>query len=164
MGNKPYRIIAIDPGYGRVGIAILEKSSGKEVLLFSECHETDRKSDQPTRLADIQKHLREIISEYKPEALAIESLFFSKNQKTAMLVAEARGVIPSEAAGCGLAVFEYKPVEVKVAVTGYGRSDKTHIKEMVKKLLRVEKEIKLDDEYDAIAVGLTHLAVYRIKL
>jgi crossover junction endodeoxyribonuclease RuvC len=155
------RILAIDPGYARVGIAVLEKNAGKESLLFSECYETDAKTDQANRLAAIQKRIREVIDRFKPQALAIESLFFSKNQKTALAVAEARGTITALAAGLGLAVFEYKPAAVKVAVTGYGQSDKTHIKDMIKKILSLEKTIKLDDEYDAIAVGLTHLATYR---
>lgn len=155
------RVISVDPGYGRIGIAILEKEKGKEKLVFSECFETDAKEAQAMRLAQIKTRLGELIAEFKPEALAIETLFFSKNQKTAMGVAEARGVITSEAAAQDLLVFEYRPSEVKIAVTGYGSADKRQVKEMVKKILKVEKEIKLDDEYDAIAVGLTHLAISR---
>ena len=155
------RIIAVDPGYGRIGIAVLEKTATKESLIFSECHETSAKDAPSERLASLQSRLRELINTYKPDGLAIESLFFSKNQKTALAVAEGRGVIMSEAAAHHVPVFEYKPVEVKVAVTGYGASDKGQIKEMVKRILKVEKEIKRDDEYDAIAVGLTHLAIHR---
>lgn len=157
----PYRIIAVDPGYGRIGIAVLEKFNGKETLLFSECHETDAIENHPKRLESLQKRLRELLKEYTPSALAVESLFFGKNKKTALAVAEARGIILAEAAGAGVEVFEYRPVTVKVAVTGYGRGDKKQIKEMVIKILRITKKITHDDEYDAIAVGLTHLATYR---
>ena len=154
------RILAIDPGYGRVGIAVLEKNAGKETLLFSECYETTTATEHSERLASIQRRLRKLIKEFKPQALAIESLFFSKNKKTALAVAEARGTILAEAASASVSVFEYRPSEVKIAVTGYGSADKEQIKAMVKRILNITKEISHDDEYDAIAVGLTHLAIY----
>ena len=90
--------------------------------------------------------------------LAIEELFFSKNQTTALLVSQALGVVIYEAYKAGIPVVYYKPVEIKVAVTGYGKSDKTGVTNMVTRLIKIEKTIKHDDEYDAIAIGLTHLA------
>ncbi|HEY4499130.1 MAG TPA: crossover junction endodeoxyribonuclease RuvC [Candidatus Paceibacterota bacterium] len=160
----PYRIIAVDPGYGRIGIAVLEKDSDKETLIFSECYETSAETKHPERLQNLQKRLCELLKEYHPSALALETLFFSKNKKTALAVAEARGVILSEAAASGIAVFEYQPAAVKIAVTGYGHSDKKQIQEMVVKILNLTKVISRDDEYDAIAVGLTHLASYRANV
>ncbi|MFA6095720.1 MAG: crossover junction endodeoxyribonuclease RuvC [Candidatus Paceibacterota bacterium] len=152
------RIIAIDPGYERLGIAIIDKATGgKETLVFSECFETSRDLEHGERLALVGNRVREAIAEHEPGACAIETLFFAKNQKTATKVAEVRGVILAEATRGGLPVFEYTPMQVKVAVTGYGKSDKGQVTFMTKKLLRVDKDA-LDDEYDAMAVGLTCFA------
>ncbi|MCX6755818.1 MAG: crossover junction endodeoxyribonuclease RuvC, partial [Candidatus Nomurabacteria bacterium] len=101
--------------------------------------------------------------EYKPTALAIEKLFFTTNQKTVMGVAEARGVIVYSAIKHGLKIFEYTPPQIKIAVTGYGKSDKSAVMSMVPKLIKIEKIIKSDDELDAIAIGLTCLACERFK-
>ena len=155
------KIISVDPGYERLGIAILKKENGKEILLFSECFKTSAKLPHSERLNLIGKELGEVIEKYKPEALAIETLFFAKNQKSAMQVAEARGVIMYEGKRNNLEIFEYSPMAVKIAVTGYGKSDKIQVIGMVKKLIKIEKNIKHDDEYDAIAVGLTFFATHR---
>ncbi len=154
------KIIAIDPGYERVGIAILEKVGGqKERLLFSECFKTSSKLPHDERLKLIGEEIEKLVKEWKPEALAVETLFFSKNQKTAMQVAEARGVILNIAARSSLFVKEFKPNQIKVAVTGYGASDKEQVTAMVKRLIKIEKDIEYDDEYDAIAIGLTFFAI-----
>jgi crossover junction endodeoxyribonuclease RuvC len=156
------KIIAIDPGYERLGIATLEKENGKEILLFSECFKTSAKLPHSERLNLIGKELEKVIREYKPSTLAIETLFFAKNQKSAMQVAEARGVIMYEGKRNNLEIFEYSPMAVKIAVTGYGKSDKIQLTEMVKRLIKIEKPIKHDDEYDAIAIGLTFFATNKI--
>ena len=156
------RIIAIDPGYERLGVAVIEKNPReKEVLLYSECFKTNVKLTQSERLGLIGNELEKVMVEYKPEALAIETLFFSTNHRTAMTVAEARGVILYQAAKHGLKVYEYGPGQIKVAVTGYGKSDKEQIIAMIPRLIKVNKTIKHDDEYDAIAVGLTCFATER---
>jgi len=152
------KIIAIDPGYERLGIAILEKNT-KEELIFSDCIQTKKTLPHFKRLAIIQQSLEKIIDNYKPEALSIETLFFNTNQKTATNVAEARGVIISTCAVKGLDVFEVSPLQVKVAVTGHGRSDKTAVIKMIPHLIKINKTIKYDDEYDAIAVGLAYFAM-----
>ncbi|OHA47911.1 MAG: crossover junction endodeoxyribonuclease RuvC [Candidatus Taylorbacteria bacterium RIFOXYD2_FULL_36_9] len=154
------KIIAIDPGYERVGIAILEKNAGKEVLLFSECFKTLATETAEERLQLIGEEIFSLIKKYKPEALTIETLFFKTNAKTAMRVSEARGVMLYEAAKNGLLVTEFTPLQIKVAVTGYGKSDKNQVTSMVQKLIKINKDIKHDDEYDAIAVGLTYFACY----
>lgn len=152
-------IISIDPGYERIGIAVLEKrEKTKEVLLFSECFKTSSKIPHVERLGLIGNEVSRIIGEFKPTALAIEKLFFNTNQKTAILVAESRGVVLYQASIAQIPVFEYVPGEIKIAVTGYGKSEKNQVAMMVEKLIKIEKEIKSDDEYDAIAVGLTCLA------
>jgi len=161
------KIIAIDPGYERVGIAILEKSHvatamrDREVLLFSECFITSTKEKHEDRLRLIGEEIEKIIKKYEPEAMGIETLFFKTNAKTAMKVSEARGVIMYEAAKNGLKVMEFTPLQIKVAVTGYGKSDKEQVTEMVKRLIKITKPIKHDDEYDAIACGLTYFACYK---
>ena len=155
------RILACDPGYDRLGIAVLEKESGKEVLIFSTCITTDKSASLPDRLLAIGTAFAATINTYVPEAIALETLFFSKNVKTAMTVAEARGVLLYLARAHGCRVYEYSPQEVKVATTGYGKSDKQHVTDMVKRLVPNVPEGALDDEYDAIAVGLCALASIR---
>ena len=152
------KIIAIDPGYERLGIAIIEKTAGRETLVFSECFKTSMREAPADRLKLIGEEINSLIKKYQPEALAVETLFFETNAKTAMRVSEARGVILYEAARNGLSVTEFTPLQIKVAVTGYGKSDKSQVIFMVKKLIKVTEPIKYDDEYDAIAVGLTFFA------
>ncbi len=152
-------ILGIDPGYDRVGIAIVEKKSReKEVLLYSECLQTSAKDDFYTRLGQVGKKISEIIKEYKPDALAIESLFITKNQRTAMRVSEARGVIIYEAVRANIPVYEYTPLQIKVAVTGHGGSDKGQVMKMIPLLVKITAKKAHDDEYDAIAVALTCIA------
>ena len=155
------RIISIDPGYERVGIAVLEKSeetNNKEILLYSDCFMTSSKDNFEKRLKLIGVEIEKIIKKYNPIVLVIESLFFNTNQKTALLVSEAKGVIKYTALQKELNIFEYTPLQIKIAVTGYGRSNKEQVTLMTKKLIDIKKEIKYDDEYDAIAVGLTYFA------
>ncbi len=148
-------ILGIDPGYGRIGIAIIENEGGKQKLIHSECFETDSKLEHPNRLALIADKICNIVDKFTPGKAAVEDLLFSKNVKTAIKVAEARGTILSEIARAGIPVFEYNPNSIKLAVTGYGKADKKQIIDMVGKLLKIDHAIKYDDEYDAIAVALT---------
>lgn len=156
------RVLAFDPGFERLGVAVLEKnppaSGGKEVLLFSTCIRTSPKLPFHKRLLALGEEVEKIIKKHKPDAVALESLYFENNAKTAMNVAAVRGALCYIAASHKLEVFEYTPLQVKVAVTGYGKSDKRAVAMMVEKLIKISKEKKLDDELDAIAVGLTCLA------
>ena len=155
------RVIAVDPGYDRMGVAILERRDGRECILHSECVLTDRTEDIPTRLAALGARFSALLDQFKPDALGIETLFFNANQKTGIAVAEARGVVLYLATTYGCSVHEFGPQEVKVAVTGYGKSDKTAVFEMLRRLVADIPESALDDEYDAIAVGVTTLAHHR---
>jgi len=155
------RIIGIDPGYERIGIAVIEKKKGDE-LLFSTCLITDRKETSSERLLAIGKVVADAIAAYEPDALAIETLFFNSNQKTVMLVAAARGVIMYEAARHGIKVLEYTPLQVKNATTGYGRAEKRQVIHMVEQLIEIPQGKRLDDEYDAIAIALTASASERL--
>lgn len=153
------RILSIDPGFERIGIAILDKEkSSKETLLHSECFHTDKNDAFPDRLVTIKKKISACIKMYKPDALAIETLFMAKNKKTGMKVSEARGVIVSEAKEQGLTIYEYSPLQIKIAVTGYGRADKKQVMSMVPRIIALKETSTSDDELDAIAVGLTAVA------
>jgi crossover junction endodeoxyribonuclease RuvC len=152
------RVLAIDPGYDRLGIAVLEKKNGKERVLYSSCFETGRNETLPDRFLLLGKEIERLIAEFSPTALGIETLFFNKNQKTAIGVAQARGIIMYLAKAAGCSVYEFGPQEIKVAVTGYGKSDKKAVIDMVRRLIPDIKTDALDDEYDAIAVGITCLA------
>lgn len=157
------RILGIDPGFERLGVAILEKDKNgdKERVLFSECFKTSAKLDFNERLFLIGEEVKKIIKKYKPEVLAIETLFLNTNQKTVMHVAEARGVVIYEAAYAGLKIFEASPPQIKIATTGYGRSDKPQINKMVKILVDIDNSKASDDELDAIAIALTAFAHLR---
>lgn len=152
-------ILGIDPGYDRVGFCILEKvSSVENKIIYSECFESDKKKDINERIFNICKNLEKIILKYSPTDLAIEKLFFTNNQKTVMGVSEARGAIIYLAKKLKLNIFEYTPLQIKIALTGYGKATKDQIYFMLKKILKIKSENKrnLDDEYDAIAVAYTH--------
>ena len=151
------RVLAIDPGYERLGIAVLEKQKGKDVLLHSECFQTDKKETHSKRLFLIYTKLKEIIETHKTDACAIETLFFSNNVKTALKVAELRGVILTLCEIHNMKIYEYSPQAIKLGVTGYGKSDKTAVIKMIPLLVQIDKKIKHDDEFDAIAVGVTCL-------
>src|SRR5580698_10406675 len=135
------RILGIDPGYDRLGIAVIERpSKGKESLIYSDCLQTSAKDDIYVRLKSIGSEVARIIKEFKPDVLAIETLFITKNQKTAMRVAEARGIIMYEALKHDIPVDEYGPMEIKTAVTGDGTSDKARMIKMVGLLIAMPKE------------------------
>ncbi len=152
-------ILAIDPGFERVGIAILAKQkSNIQNVIYSTCFKTSSKIPFPERLLQIGTELEKTIKKFKPKILAIEKLYFTTNQKTAMNVAEARGMIIYIAEKNGLKIFEYTPPEIKVAVTGFGKADKSMMINMVHKLSNVPKTSISDDELDAIGIGLTYLA------
>ena len=157
-------ILGIDPGFERLGIAILEKNKGekKEKIIFSECFKTSSKLDFSERLHLIGGRVKKIIKKYRPEILAIETLFLNTNQKTVMHVAEVRGVIIYEAMNSGLRIFEASPPQIKVAITGYGRANKEQMMKMVKILLTTSNSTKSDDELDAVAIALTAFAHTRI--
>ncbi len=154
------RVIAIDPGYDRVGVAVLERQNQKDVLLFSTCIETDRAMSLVDRLHVIGTTFSSLLATHSPTTLAVETLFFNKNIKTAIGVVQARGVLLYLARAAHCDICEFGPQEIKVAVTGYGKSDKVAVTSMVKMLLPTAPKTALDDEYDAIAVGITCLAHY----
>lgn len=155
------KVLGIDPGYGRCGLAIVEKTDGKESLIYSMCVETSPKVDFTDRLVEIVRECTALLKKHAPDAVVLEKLYVTKNQKTAMRVSEVRGALIHMAAAAHTAVFEYTPGEIKSAAAGFGGADKHAVAKMLHTLLRIEKPIKHDDEYDAIAVAITHLARHR---
>lgn len=161
------KILSIDPGYERVGIAVVEKENNKparaggEKLVYSDCFKTSSELSFLERLQLVGGEVERVIKKYKPKAFAIEKLFFNTNQKTATNVSEVRGALIYIALKNNLKVYEYTPLQIKSAVCGDGHGDKDQVITMVKNLIQIEKEIKHDDEYDAIAIGLTCFASER---
>ena len=151
------KILGIDPGIGRMGWGVIEKGKGSSFVVEGfGCVETMPNSDIPGRLYAIYDEVCRIIDEYHPDALAIEDLFFAKNAKTAFSVGQARGVILLAASQKNLSIAVYTPLQVKSAVTGYGKADKKQIGEMVKLQLHLKEIPKPDDTADALAIALTH--------
>ncbi|MCF7843965.1 crossover junction endodeoxyribonuclease RuvC [Candidatus Gracilibacteria bacterium] len=159
MVNSVTRILGIDPGFDRLGVCILDKSGSKEELVHSQCITTSKKETFEVRLAEIGEELTKILKKYKPNELAIETLFFTTNQKTIIPVAEVRGICIYLSHINDVKIYEYSPPQIKLAITGYGKAKKEDVAHMIPKILG--KQMKsgiLDDEIDAIAIALTHSA------
>ena len=151
-------IISIDPGYERLGIAVLEKEEGKEKLIFSDCFRTSPKETHENRTLELGIKLEELIKKYSPTVFVFESLFFNSNQKTAMSVSKTLGALIYISKKSGLDIYEFTPLQIKVAVTGNGRSSKEGVIKMIPLLIKIPNKKMIDDEYDAIACGLTFFA------
>jgi len=149
------RILGIDPGVAIVGYGVIEEKDKKLELIAQGCILTRAREPHPERLGQIAQALSKIIQQYKPDIIAIEELFFCKNVKTALKVGEARGVILATAMQFGLSIRAFTPLQVKQALTGYGRADKNQIQQMVKVILGMKQIIKSDDAADAVAVAIT---------
>lgn len=151
------RVLGIDPGFDRLGLAVIEGDPSRPTLVWSDCY-LPAKGTADARLAEVHEAVASALREYTPDLLALETLFFSTNKKTALGVAEARGAVLSAAGEAGVPVSEHSPAQVKLAVTGYGRSDKKSVALMVPKLVTLIPKKRLDDEFDAIAVALCALS------
>ena len=151
------KVIGIDPGTGRVGWGIISHEKGTDSLIECGCFETTIKSELPGRLRKIYHFLQTLIKKHKPDVLAVESLFFSTNVKTAFDVGAARGVILLAGEEAGIPIFQYTPLQVKSSLTGYGKAEKNQIQFMVTKILHLKEIPKPDDAADAVAIALTHL-------
>jgi len=162
-------IIGIDPGFAITGYGVLDYTGNKFRLLDVGVITTNAKLDFPSRLLCIHNELDILISKYKPDAMAVEELFFNTNVKTAIQVGHGRGVALLAAAEAGIKIYEYTPLQVKQAVVGYGRAKKEQVQQMVKVLLNLDKIPKPDDAADALAVAICHahsnnaINLYNIK-
>lgn len=152
------KFLAIDPGFGRCGVAVLDGSGSAATLLYSACIETSPKDNFPERLLAVANEVLRLIETYAPETMSIEEIYFTNNAKTAIHVAEIRGMLIYLATSRNIPLVEFNPLAVKIAITGYGRATKEQVTKMVERLVTIPKRKMLDDEYDAIALGLTALA------
>ena len=150
------KILGIDPGMAIVGYGLIDFDGNEIELLASGSIQTDKNSSDAKRLLEIFNDLSEIIETYNPDCASVENLFFFKNQKTVIPVAEARGVILTVLEKYSIPTFSYTPMEVKQVLTGYGRAEKKEVEQMVKFTLQREDLPKLDDTVDAIAIAICH--------
>ena len=157
MGSEPRRAIGIDPGTARLGYAVVESRSGALTLIACGCVTTPPSMSMPDRLKRIYDETQAIIAAHSPREMAVEELFFAKNVTTAVAVGQARGVALLIAAQTGLPMSEYKPMQVKQAVHGYGLATKAQVGEMVRVLLRLDAVPTPDDAADAAAIAICHL-------
>lgn len=149
-------IMGIDPGLAIVGFGFVEKTGSKLIPVQYGCIQTQAHTDSAVRLLEIYTSLGQLIDKYKPDAVAVEQLFFNRNVTTAMAVSQARGVILLVAAQRGLQIGEYTPLQVKQAIVGYGKAEKRQVQEMVRILLHLQVVPKPDDVADALAVAICH--------
>ncbi|MHB1453597.1 MAG: crossover junction endodeoxyribonuclease RuvC [Saccharofermentanales bacterium] len=156
-------IIGIDPGYAITGYGIVKYENHKLSVIDYGVISTKSSMPFEKRLLAISEKLEALCSTYKPDSMAVEELFFSRNTTTAMGTAHARGVAILTGARSGISIYEYTPLQVKMAVTGYGRADKKQIDYMVKLLLKIKEDIRPDDAADALAVAICHAHTGSLK-
>ncbi len=155
-------VLGIDPGLASMGVAVIAKRNGELVPLTYDCIRTGPGQRFPERLALLHRACQKLIAKYRPDVLAMERLFFSKNVRTAMVVGQAQGAVLLAVAGRNVEVVEYTPREVKMAVTGDGSADKAAVALMVQRILRLAELPRPDDAADALAVAYCHLVSTRV--
>lgn len=156
------KVLGIDPGFGRMGWAVLEGNRQKQVLIDSGCVETSVKETLEQRLYAVFVEVKTLACDFRPDCAALEELFFFKNQKTVMQVGQSRGAIIAAAMESSLPIFHYTPLQVKQSISGYGRAEKSQVQKMVKSILKLPTILKPDDAADAAAVALTHFFTNQI--
>jgi crossover junction endodeoxyribonuclease RuvC len=159
-------IIGIDPGYDRLGWAVAQQLKSGWQIFGHGCITTDRQGEIEDRYQQILSELKDIVDQLQPQEAAIETLFWFKNQSTAMKVSEARGLIMATLLSAGLKISQYTPLQIKQAVTGYGRADKKAVEKMVRMELAIDQkgtEEILDDTFDALALLICHQAARKLK-
>lgn len=159
----PECVLAIDPGYDRCGWAVAEIVGQNIKPLAFDCFMTNRKHEKFQRFEALHAHLTDLFTRFTIKELAMETLFFSRNVSTALPVSEVRGLIAGIAIAHQVPIYEYQPAQIKVAVAGSGRADKTQMLTMVQRLLRLENIPKIDDTGDALAVALTHAVLRKTQ-
>ncbi len=155
MASKTKRILGLDPGYGRLGFGVIDAERATADCLGCGVITTSAKKTPAARLKELAEDIRAIITKFKPDVVAIESLFFAQNTTTALRVAEVRGVVLLIAEEHGLETVEVKPTEVKMGLTGYGKADKKQMQNMITKVLKLPSVPKPDDAADALAIAWT---------
>ncbi len=148
------KILGIDPGTAAIGLGLIEYKNKKAALVAFDCLTTNPEETTAERLRDLHQKLTKFIKKYKPEIITVEDLFFFKNAKTVIKVSQARGVILLAASQQKITVFEYTPLQIKQALTGYGRAEKKQVQHMVKAVLGLKEIPRPDDAADALAVAI----------
>jgi len=156
-------ILGIDPGLATLGWGVIMNRQNKQTLLDFGCIITPPDHSFPNRLLAIHTEFQQLLQQFAPDEIAFEELFFARNVTTALTVGAARGVCVALAAAHTEKVYEYTPMQVKQALTGYGRADKRQVQEMVKVLLSMKNIPKPDDAADALAIALTHAAMGAVR-
>lgn len=154
MSIKQIIILGIDPGYDRIGWAVINRGSNKSTYIASGLIQTKARENIFDRYQQIWQQLKKVIDLYQPRVCHLESLFFASNQKTALRVSEARGLIIASLLSHHIEVKEFTPLQAKLAVTGYGKADKTAVAKMVHLQLKLPDQVMKDDELDALALCL----------
>lgn len=157
------RILGIDPGTGILGFGVIDVQGDKAQLVDAGVIRTPVKQDDAIRLVTIYEELTDIIAQNKPQLMSVEKLFFAQNVTTAMSVAQARGVVLLCGQQAGLTIHEYTPLQIKQALTGYGRADKKQMQEMVRVVLQLKEQPKPDDCADALAAAICHSMSMRLR-
>lgn len=155
------RILGIDPGTGILGFGVIELVRREPVLVDAGVIRTPVHEDDAVRLLTIYEELTDIIAETKPDIMSVEKLFFARNVTTAMTVAQARGVVLLTGMQARLQIHEYTPMQIKQAITGYGKADKKQMQEMVRVILKLKEIPRPDDAADALAAAITHSMTMR---
>ncbi len=157
-------ILGVDPGTATTGFSIIKDEKGKQELLDFGVVSTSKTLKSEMRLKNLFDDLTKIIKKWKPEEMAVELLFFNTNAKTVLAVGEAKGVVKLAGAKSNLPVFEYTPLQVKMALTGYGRAEKSQVGKMVQKAFKLNSIPKPDDAADAVAIGLCHCYSRKLRI
>jgi len=155
--------LGIDPGVATTGFGLVRQLGDKLIYVQHGCILTTPKESSQQRLAKIYAEMKKLITLHRPQFIAVERLFFGENSKTAMAVGQARGIVMLAAAEAKVHLSEYTPLEVKVAITGYGKADKKQIQQMVKTLLKMPETPKPDDAADALAIAITHIHSFKLS-
>ncbi len=156
-------ILGVDPGTARLGWGIIKDQSGKQTVGDYGCLETTKTQSDSARLKVLFNDFTKLLNIHKPNAVAVEDLFFFKNQTTVIKVSQARGVILLASELLKIPTCSYSPLQVKMAVTGYGKADKRQVQQMTKSILKLDSIPKPDDTADALAVALTHAFTHKLK-
>lgn len=158
-------IIGVDPGIARVGWGVIRTQDSVSGLrsLGVGCFETSKTETNQNRLMAISEFLKDLFAKYNPDCVAVEQLYFATNAKTAITVGQARGVIILTASQANIPTFDYTPLQVKLAITGYGKADKNQVQQMVKNILKLKEIPRPDDAADALAIALTHAFSYKLQ-
>ncbi len=157
-------VLGIDPGIGTTGYGVVgQDAQGEVVLIAYGAIATEPGQPMPERLRRLHTEVTNLLRQHQPESMAVEQLFFGRNVTTAISVGQARGVVLLAAAQAGLPVYEYKPAEVKQALSGYGNADKRQMQEMVKLMLHLDHIPRPDDAADAVAIAVCHLHSQKLR-